>query len=106
MDIIAKYLPPILVGIAVLIPLVVALIKYVTKAAEDKNWNIIVKMVLDLMVQAEHDYSTGAERKEFVMNQLKTMAKSVDFEIDWDKVSDLIDALCEMAKEVNVEAQV
>lgn len=103
MDIIAKYLPPILVGLAVLIPMIIALIKYVTKAAEDKNWNIIVKMVLDLMVQAEQDYSTGAEKKEFVMNQLKVMAETVDFEIDWDKVSDLIDALCDMAHEVNVE---
>lgn len=103
MDIVAKYLPPILVGLAVLIPMVIALIKYVTKAAEDKNWNIIVKMVLDLMVQAEKDYSTGAEKKEFVMNQLRIAAKTVDFEIDWDKVSDLIDALCEMAKEVNIE---
>ena len=103
MDIIAKYLPTILVGLAVVIPLVIALIKYVSKAAEDKNWNIIVKMVLDLMVQAEKDYSTGAERKEFVMNQMKVMAASVDFEVDWDKVSDLIDALCDMAHEVNVE---
>lgn len=103
MDIIVKYLPSILVGIAVLIPLIVALVKYVTKAAQDKNWNIIVKMVLDLMVQAEKDYSTGAERKEFVMNQLRVMATTVDFEIDWDKVSDLIDALCDMAHEVNVE---
>lgn len=103
MDIIAKYLPSILVGIAVLIPFVIALVKYVTKAAQDKNWNIIVKMVLDLMVQAEKDYSTGAERKEFVMNQLRVMATTVDFEIDWDKVSDLIDALCDMAHEVNVE---
>ncbi len=98
-----EYLPVILVGLAAIIPLVVALVKYVQKAAEDKNWNIIVKMVLDLMVQAEHDYATGAERKEFVMNQMKVMAATVDFEVDWDKVSDLIDALCEMAHEVNVE---
>lgn len=103
MDIIVKYVPQILVGIAVLIPLIVALIKYVTKAAEDKNWNIVVKIVLDLMVQAEKDYSTGAEKKEFVMNQLKVLAGTVDFEIDWDKVSDLIDALCDMAHKVNVE---
>ena len=103
MDIIAKYLPPILVGLAAIIPLVIALIKYVQKATEDKNWNIIVKMVLDLMVQAEHDYATGTERKEFVMNQMKVMAASVDFEVDWNKVSDLIDALCDMAHEVNVQ---
>ena len=98
-----EYLPAILVGLAAIIPLVTALVKYVTKAAEDKNWNIIVKMVLDLMVQAEHDYSSGIERKEFVMNQMKVLAATVDFEVDWDKVSDLIDALCEMAHEVNVE---
>ena len=103
MNFITEYLPRILMGVAVLIPLIIALIKYVKKAADDKNWNIIVKMVLDLMVQAEEDYSTGAERKEFVMNQLRAAAKTVDFEIDWDKVSDLIDALCEMAKGVNVE---
>ena len=103
MDFIVEYIPRLLVGLAVLIPLVIALIKYVKKATEDKNWNILVKIVLDLMVQAEQDYSTGAERKEFVMNQLKTLANTIDFEIDWDKVSDLIDALCEMAKEVNVE---
>ena len=103
MDIITKYLPTILIGLAAVIPLVVALIKYVNKAAEDKNWNIVVKMVLDLMVQAEQDYSTGAEKKEFVMNQIAVLSKSVDFEIDMDKVSDLIDALCDMAHEVNVE---
>lgn len=102
MEFIAKYVPQILVGIAVLIPLMVALIKYVQKAAEDKNWNVIVKMILDLMVQAEQDYATGAERKEYVINALKVVSRTVDFEIDWDKVSDLIDSLCEMAKEVNV----
>ena len=98
-----KYLPTVLIGLAVVIPLIVALVKYIAKATEEKNWNIIVKMVLDLMVQAEKDYSSGAERKEFVLNQLKVAAKTIDFEIDWDKVSDLIDALCAMAKEVNVE---
>lgn len=103
MDIIAKYLPTILVGLAVIIPLVVALVKYVGKATESKNWNIVVKMVLDLMVQAEQDYSTGAEKKDFVMNQIAVLAKTVDFDIDMEKVSDLIDALCDMAHEVNVE---
>jgi hypothetical protein len=37
------------------------------------------------------------------MNQIAVLAKSVNFEIDMDKVSDLIDALCDMAHEVNVE---
>ena len=103
MDVIVKYLPTILLGLAVIIPLVATLIKYVTKAADSKNWNIIVKMVLDLMVQAEQDYSSGAAKKTFVMNQIAVLAKTVDFEIDMDKVSDLIDALCDMAHEVNVE---
>ena len=39
MDIIVKYLPTILLGLAVVIPLVAALINYVTKAADSKNWN-------------------------------------------------------------------
>ena len=60
-------------------------------------------MVLDLMVQAEQDYSVGSEKKTFVMNQVAVLAKTVNFEIDMNKVSDLIDALCDMAHEVNVE---
>lgn len=103
MDIIVKYVPQILIGLAAIIPLVAALIKYVDKATESKNWNIVVKMVLDLMVQAEQDYSTGAEKKDFVMNQVAVLAKTVDFDIDMSKVSDLIDALCDMAHEVNVK---
>ena len=103
MDIVAKFLPQILVGLAVIIPLVVALVKYVGKATESKNWNVVVKMVLDLMVQAEQDYSTGAEKKDFVMNQITVLAKTVDFDIDMNKVSDLIDALCDMAQEVHVQ---
>lgn len=102
MDII-KYIPQILIGLAAIIPLIVALIKYVDKATESKNWNIVVKMILDLMVQAEQDYSTGVEKKTFVMNQVKVLAKTVNFEIDMDKVSDLIDALCDMAHEVNIK---
>lgn len=103
MDIIVKYVPQILIGLAAIIPLVAALIKYVGKAADGKNWNIVVKMVLDLMVQAEQDYSSGSEKKAFVMNQIAVLAKTVNFEIDMNKVSDLIDALCDMAHEVNVE---
>lgn len=102
MDII-KYIPQILIGLAAIIPLIVALIKYVDKATESKNWNIVVKMILDLMVQAEQDYSTGVEKKTFVMNQVEVLAKTVNFEIDMDKVSDLIDALCDMAHEVNIK---
>ena len=102
MDII-KYIPQILIGLAAIIPLIVALIKYVDKATESKNWNIVVKMILDLMVQAEQDYSTGVEKKMFVMNQVEVLAKTVNFEIDMDKVSDLIDALCDMAHEVNIK---
>lgn len=102
MDII-KYIPQILIGLAAIIPLIVALIKYVDKATESKNWNIVVKMILDVMVQAEQDYSTGVEKKTFVMNQVEVLAKTVNFEIDMDKVSDLIDALCDMAHEVNIK---
>lgn len=98
-------LPQILIGLAAIIPMLVVLVKYIKKATEDKNWNILVKMILDLMVQAEVDYSNGADRKSFVLDELKTLSKTINFEVDWDKVSDLIDALCHMANNVNVEIQ-
>lgn len=95
----------VLSGIAVCVPLVISLINFVRQVADEKKWNILVSNVLKLMMNAEQDYERGAERKEYVMNAIKTIAKQIGYNFDAEaeyKVSVMIDEICSLAKVVNV----
>lgn len=94
----------VLTGLAVAIPLVIKLVQMVQIATKEKNWNIIVDMVLKYMVQAEKDFTSGAERKEWVMNAVKEAAIISNYDYDEvaeAKVSDMIDAICRAARKIN-----
>lgn len=91
----------ILSGIAVIVPLIVALVKYVRKAAEERNWTQMLKLVMNLMAEAEKMFDIGAEKKEWVLAELHAVADTLNYQIDWVVVSDMIDKICEISKEVN-----
>lgn len=91
----------ILSGLAVAIPLVVELIKWVKKAIQEKNWQALLSLVTTLMKEAESKFSTGSERKDYVMLAIKASADTINYQIDMDVVSQLIDNLCAMSKVVN-----
>lgn len=91
-------------GIAVVIPLVIELVKQITKAVEEKNWNIVVKNMLNFMVEAEYMFERGADKKEYVMMAIENTAQSINYNYNNEakqKVSDMIDAICEAAKGIN-----
>lgn len=92
----------VLSGIAVLVPLGIKLVEYIKKSVQEKNWNQMLKLVMNLMAKAETLFDNGAERKEWVLQELHAVADTLNFPIDWVVVSDMIDALCNMAHEVNV----
>lgn len=91
----------VLSGLAVVIPLVVKLVEYVQKATKEKNWNELLKLVMNLMEQAEGKFTNGADRKEWVLMMVKASADTINYDIDLDAVAQLIDSLCEMTKVVN-----
>lgn len=91
----------ILSGIAVVVPLAIALVKYVKKATKEKNWTQMLKLVMNLMAEAEKMFDIGAEKKEWVLAELHAVADTLNYEIDWVVVSDMIDKICEISKEVN-----
>lgn len=93
----------ILSGIAVLVPLMVKLVDYVKKSTKEKNWNQMLKLVMNLMAEAEDKFDSGADKKEWVMGELKAMANTLNYDIDWDVVSDMIDKICDVSKEINVK---
>lgn len=92
----------ILAGIAVLVPLMIKLAQYVEKATKEKNWSEVLKLVMNLMAEAEKNFNTGAERKEWVLSELHAIADTLNYDIDWAVISDMIDKICEISKEINV----
>lgn len=91
----------VLAGLATAIPLVIQLVKYVQKAAKEKNWNKLLELVMNLMETAENKFDNGADRKEWVMAMVKSSADTINYDIDTEAVSNLIDSLCDMSKVVN-----
>ena len=96
-----KNILSIVIDIAILIPVLIALWNAIAKAVRGRNWNILVKLVASLMAQAEELYNNGADRKQWVMHMVEASAGTLNFDVDMDVVSDLIDQLCAMAKIVN-----
>ena len=93
----------ILSGLVTAIPLVVQLVKYVKAAIQEKNWSKIMKLVLNLMTEAEKNYSTGAERKQYVMSSIESIKDTLNYQLDMDQISQMIDAIVAASKTINAE---
>ena len=93
----------ILSGLAITIPLVVKLVQYVTKSIKEKNWGNLLALLMSLMAEAEAKFEAGADKKEYVMAAIESSAKTINYDIDLEEVSSLIDQLCAMTKKVNVK---
>ena len=91
----------VLTGLAATIPLVIKLIEWVQKAVQEKNWNELLKLVMNLMEQAEAKFDNGDERREWVLMMVKASADTINYEIDLNVVAKMIDSLCELSKKVN-----
>lgn len=104
---ISEFLIGILPGLCVCIPLVIALGIWISKAIKNKDWQKVVSFVLDHMEEAEKRFEAGSDRKAYVMAAVITSAKSIGYpltESDTQKISDMIDQICDAAKVINVEA--
>lgn len=93
----------IITGLSAAIPLVIQLVKYIKLAIKEKNFSRIMTIVLALMSEAEENYATGAERKEYVMDSITKLSNSLDYDVDLDAISAMIDAIVEASKKINVK---
>ncbi|WP_297234027.1 hypothetical protein [uncultured Flavonifractor sp.] len=100
-DQIVSIIVAILSGLAACIPLAVKLVQYVQKAAQEKNWAALLGLVVDLMEEAEGKFADGATRKEWVMAMVQTSAEYINYEIDTEALSALIDSLVDMTNVIN-----
>ena len=90
-------------GLATCIPLAYKLVQYVKKATQEKNWNALLGLVINLMEQAEKKFTDGATRKEWVMAMVQTSAEYINYPTDNVALGKLIDTLCDMSKIVNYD---
>lgn len=94
----------VLSGLVTAIPLIATLIKYIQRSIKEKNWSNLLKIVSDLMIEAESKFQTGAERKEWVLSMVYTLSESINYDLDREAISNLIDSLCALTKKVNVKS--
>jgi hypothetical protein len=90
-------------GLLVIIPLMMKLWKFIKTAVKSKNWSQLMKLVIDLMTEAEEKFSNGADRREWVLSMVEAGANAINCEVDLEQIGALIDAICKMAKIVNAQ---
>ncbi len=94
----------ILTGLAACIPLAAKLVTFAKQVAQEKNWGAYLGLAVKLIQQAEQKFNDGATRKEWVMAMVQASAEYINYPVDSDALSNLIDALVGMSKTVNVPA--
>ena len=94
---------PIITGLVATIPLVIKLVEYIQKTIKEKNWQAVVQLVLALMKEAEQNYSNGADKKAYVMSSIKAMESSLQYDVDENAISSLIDAVVDATKKINTK---
>lgn len=95
----------VLSGLVTAIPLVYKLVEYIRKAVKEKNWPSMLEKVMSLMATAEKKFESGADRKEWVIAMMKASADSLNYDLDVEALSKMIDSLCDMSNVVNAPAE-
>ena len=93
---------PIISGLVACIPLVIKLIDVTKKNVKEKNWTAVMQLVLKLMAEAEQNYATGAERKEYVLDSIKAVQSTLNYEVDLDAIGTMIDSIAKASKTINI----
>jgi NTP pyrophosphatase (non-canonical NTP hydrolase) len=95
----------ILAGLAIVIPLVIELVKYVKKSTLEKNWSNLIRLVMNLMAVAEEKFDNGADRKQWVIAMVQASANTINYPITEKELGDLIDDLVALTNKVNVKIE-
>lgn len=103
MEIWMNIILPILSGLVACVPLVIKLIDVSQKAIKEKNWTALVQLTLKLMSEAEANYSTGAERKEYVLDSITAVKDTLNYDVDMKVVEEMIDSFIYATKKINTK---
>ena len=85
-------------ALATLVPLGITLYKRLATAVNDGDLSTILSLTIKLMAEAKDKFEHGAEKKEWVMGQLRVIAQELNYQLDEEAVSKFIDAICDLGK--------
>jgi hypothetical protein len=103
MEILLDVIIPLISGLVACLPLVIKLIEYVQKVAKEKNWAALMQLVLKLMTEAEANYASGAEKKEYVLDSIDAIKRTLNYDVDMTVVSETIDSIVAASKKINAK---
>lgn len=99
---ILKLIGAIISGLAACIPLVIKLVKYIQALAKEKNWGKLVVIVSNFMAEAETLFPDGASKKDYVINSVMAIAKTIDYPVDKEMLGELIDNFAKLSNKINI----
>ena len=91
-----------LTGLVTCIPLVVKLVQVIKESVKSKNWTALMQLVLKLMAEAEENYTSGEEKKAYVIDSIEAIKDTLNYDVDMDAVSVMIDSIIIASKKINV----
>lgn len=100
-----QFIVAVLSGLCVCIPLVQKVVALTKKNVQEKNWPAMMDMVMGYMETAEEMFESGADKKAWVLGMIEESASTVNYEIDMDVVSAMIDQICSTSKVVNAPSE-
>lgn len=95
----------VLTGLATCIPLVIKLVQTIKDSVKAKNWAPTMQLVLRLMAEAEENYSTGSEKKAYVLDGIAALEDTLNYDVDMEAIDAMVDAIIIATKKINVNAE-
>lgn len=105
MEVWIQIIIPIFTGLVACIPLAIKLVEWIKKAAKEKNWTALMQLILKLMAEAEINYATGAERKEYVIDSINAIKGSLNYDVDMKVVDEMVESIILATKKINVNKE-
>ena len=94
----------VLSSLVIIIPLGVKLYRTIKDLVKEQNWPILMGYAIKYMSMAEKNMSRGAEKKQWVLDSLKTTAQNIGYNLtdsDLAKIGEMIDSICDASKVIN-----
>ena len=94
----------VLSSLVIIIPLGVKLYRTIKDLVKEQNWPVLMGYAIKYMAMAEENMSDGAEKKQWVLDSLKTTAQNIGYNLtdsDLAKIGEMIDSICDASKVIN-----
>ena len=95
---IAYVIKLIIIVALIIVGLSIRLVQYIQNKRGIKRRANLEKIIMNLLLTAEEEFDNEKDRKEYVMNNVKSLNKIFDYKLNFDQISEMIDLIVEANK--------